>query len=105
MGNTSQHISHIYHVVHCVCRGLDFSSPWRASYESARASLEKNLYVTHPVMKEMLRLWDKYRDCILLDLSQIRYVRSYLLTRNMWAKRGTIGFSMVGTVDHLAVYT
>ncbi len=55
-----------------VFRGLDFSSPWRDDYESARASLQSSLHITHPIMRDMLKIWDKYRDNYLLDLTTVR---------------------------------
>ena len=36
--------------------------------------LEQNLHVTHPVMKAILELWDKHRNKVLVDLSNVRYV-------------------------------
>ena len=56
-----------------LCRGLDFSTPWKERYEFASAMLESTLHVNHPIMRALLQLWDKYRDTLLLDLSSVRY--------------------------------
>lgn len=57
----------------CVCSGVDYSTPWRESFEAAREALEYNLHITQPVMQTILLLWDKHRDSTLIDLSSIRY--------------------------------
>ena len=53
--------------------GLDYSTTWRDSYESAHASLSRSLHITHPVMQATLALWDKYRQTLLIDLTYVRY--------------------------------
>lgn len=53
-------------------RGLDFSTSWRPRYEEARASLQRLLHITHPVMLAILQLWQDLKSPHLLDLSEIR---------------------------------
>ena len=52
--------------------GLDFSTPWRNSYEIARASIAQRLNILHPSMQTILNLSQKYVSTLLIDCSNLR---------------------------------
>lgn len=52
--------------------GLDFSTPWRNSYEVARASIAQKLNILHPSMQTILNLSQKYINTLLIDCSNLR---------------------------------
>ena len=61
---------HLY--IYLLHRGLDYSTPWRSNYEASRVSLRRLLHITHPVMSAVLALWEKHKDMLFLDLSNVR---------------------------------
>ncbi len=60
------------HLPFFVLRGLDFSTPWRASYEEAYQQLSRRLNIVQPVMPAILNLWDGQSSLVLVDLSRGR---------------------------------
>ncbi|XP_019624138.1 PREDICTED: dynein heavy chain 12, axonemal-like isoform X1 [Branchiostoma belcheri] len=53
--------------------GLDYSSPWRDTYNAAKANIDKNLHILHPSMQTVLKLCqDMLGHMILIDLSESR---------------------------------
>ena len=62
--------------------------PWHESVLRAREVLDGRLYLLHPVMQQILRLWEGFKDMLILDMGSIRwgslyvctYVRTYVRT-------------------------
>ena len=46
--------------------------PWHESVVRAREALSGRLYLLHPVMQRILRLWEGFKDMLILDMSGIR---------------------------------
>ena len=55
-----------------MCRGLDFSTPWRERFEVALEDLKTSLTITHPVMRRLLELWQEQRLTSILHLHDLR---------------------------------
>ena len=79
------HSRQIYHIyitfsisLTSLLSGLDFSTPWRDSYEAARSSLSTSLHITHPVMPCLLTLWEEQAPKSILDLSHLRLGKLYI---------------------------
>ena len=55
-------------------KGLDFSSPWRASFLAAREEIKRNLHILHPSQQSILSICqsDHYANLLLVDLSNVR---------------------------------
>jgi dynein heavy chain len=54
--------------------GLDFSSPWRETYNAAREQIRKNLHILHPSHQSILSICqnDYYSKLLLVDCSETR---------------------------------
>ena len=52
--------------------GLDYSVPWHKSVVRAKEVLNGRLYLLHPVMQGILRLWEGFKNMLILDMSTIR---------------------------------
>ncbi|XP_057312411.1 dynein axonemal heavy chain 12-like isoform X2 [Hydractinia symbiolongicarpus] len=54
--------------------GLDFSSPWKASYVAARDEIKRNLHLLHPSHQTILKICqnETYSNFLLVDLSNMR---------------------------------
>lgn len=46
--------------------------PWHESVVRAREVLDDRLHLLHPVMQQILRLWEGFKDMLILDMSSIR---------------------------------
>ncbi|XP_062520798.1 dynein axonemal heavy chain 12-like isoform X2 [Corticium candelabrum] len=53
-------------------KGLDFSTPWRARYETARTNMKTSLNSIHPTMQSVLALCHKNSSLLLVDLRDTR---------------------------------
>ena len=58
-----------------VCRGLDYSSPWRETYLSSREAIRHNLHILHPSMQTILGICQNknYATMLITDQSDLRY--------------------------------
>ena len=52
--------------------GLDFSTTWRKSFDTARLSIAQRLNLLHPAMQTILNLSQKYLATLLIDCSGLR---------------------------------
>ena len=58
--------------IYMCCSGLDFSSPWRPEFLTARAQINTYLNVVHPTMQSVLALCEKISTMVLVDLSDLK---------------------------------
>ena len=55
--------------------GIDYSSPWRDSFNASRESIRQNLHILHPSMQTILGICQSknYSTMLITDQSNLRY--------------------------------
>lgn len=61
--------------------GIDYSSPWRESFNAARESIRQNLHILHPSMQTILGICQSknYSTMLITDQSNLRLVILFVL--------------------------
>lgn len=79
----SEHISGSCWINYCSCvvfsfslssSGIDYSSPWRESFNASRESIRHNLHILHPSMQTILGICQSknYSTMLITDQSNLR---------------------------------
>ena len=52
-----------------------FPSGWEVSFHENKLKIERNLFVGHPVMLQILKLWHDFKDTRFINVQEIRQQR------------------------------